>query len=215
MHARTAPLLALALALGGGAQAQQVALSGLSGNRALLVIDGAAPRFLSPGQSQGTVRLISVGGETAVIEVQGQRQTLRVGDAPVSLGAAPQTQGSANVVLTADGRGHFLPAGQINGRSVQFLVDTGATQVVMAEAEAKRIGLNYEKGQRLRVSTANGAVAGYGVQLDSVRVGEAVVYGVPAVVLPQPMPYVLLGNSFLSRFQMKRQNDQLTLERRY
>jgi len=65
------------------------------------------------------------------------------------------------------------------------------------------------------VSTANGAVAGYGVQLDSVRVGEAVVYGVPAVVLPQPMPYVLLGNSFLSRFQMKRQNDQLTLERRY
>lgn len=213
MHARTA--LLLALALGGSAQAQQVALSGLSGNRALLVIDGAAPRFLSPGQSQGPVRLISAGGETAVIEVQGQRQTLRVGDAPVSLGAAPQTQDSASVVLTADGRGHFLPAGQINGRSVQFLVDTGATQVVMAEAEAKRIGLNYENGQRLRVSTANGAVAGYGVQLDSVRVGEAVVYGVPAVVLPQPMPYVLLGNSFLSRFQMKRQNDQLTLERRY
>jgi aspartyl protease family protein len=48
-----------------------------------------------------------------------------------------------------------------------------------------------------------------------VRVGEATVYSVPAVVLPQPMPFVLLGNSFLSRFQMKRQNDQLTLERRY
>lgn len=213
MLARTALLLVLALC--GSAQAQQVALSGLSGNRALLVIDGAAPRFLSPGQSQGPVRLISAGGDTAVIEVQGKRQTLRVGDAPVSLGAAPATQGSANVVLTVDGRGHFLPAGQINGRSVQFLVDTGATQVVMAEAEAKRIGLNYESGQRLRVSTANGAVAGYGLQLDSVRVGEAIVYGVPAVVLPQPMPYVLLGNSFLSRFQMKRQNDQLTLERRY
>ena len=213
MLARAA--LLMALALGGSAQAQQVALTGLSGNRALLVIDGAAPRFLSPGQSQGNVRLISASGETAVIEVQGQRQTLRVGDAPVSLGAAPPAQGSASVVLTADGQGHFTPSGQINGRSVQFLVDTGATQVILAEAEAKRIGLNYLAGQRLRVTTANGSVAGHGVRLDSVRVGEAVVYDVPAVVLPQPMPFVLLGNSFLSRFQMKRQNDQLTLEKRF
>lgn len=213
MLARAALLLALTLC--DSAQAQQVALSGLSGNRALLVIDGGAPRFLSPGQSVGDVRLLSASGDSAVIEVKGQRQTLRVGDAPVSLGAAPATQGSASVVLTADGQGHFTPTGQINGRSVQFLVDTGATQVVMAEAEAKRIGLNYQAGQRLRVTTANGAVTGYGVRLDSVRVGDATVYSVPAVVLPQPMPFVLLGNSFLSRFQMKRQNDQLTLERRY
>ncbi|WP_382328783.1 TIGR02281 family clan AA aspartic protease [Hydrogenophaga sp. UC242_50] len=64
-------------------------------------------------------------------------------------------------------------------------------------------------------ATANGRVVGHQVQLDSVRVGDAQVYGVAAIVLPQPMNYILLGNSFLTRFQMQRHNDQLTLEKRY
>jgi len=98
---------------------------------------------------------------------------------------------------------------------VQFLVDTGATEVILSESEAKRINLDFAKGQRVTVSTANGQVNGHRIQLDSVRVGEAQIFGVSAIVLPQPMPSVLLGNSFLNRFQMQRTNDQLTLERRY
>ena len=53
------------------------------------------------------------------------------------------------------------------------------------------------------------------VRLDSVRIGDVTVYGVEALVTPQSMSYVLLGNSFLNRFQMQRQNDQLTLEKRF
>ena len=53
------------------------------------------------------------------------------------------------------------------------------------------------------------------VKLDSVRVGDVEVRGVDAAVLPNTMPYVLLGNSFLSRFQLTRNNDQMVLERRY
>jgi len=205
------------VALCGSVLAQQVALSGLSNGRALLVIDGAAPRFLQPGQSHQGVRLLSAQGETAVIEVQGQRQTLRVGDAPVSVGQGKPTGGSGaqRVVLTADSHGHFMPAGQINGREVQFMVDTGATLVILSESDARRINLAYEKGRKVKVSTANGAVAGYEVRLASIKVGEAQVYDVPGIVLPQSMPFVLLGNSFLTRFQMQRDNDQLTLERRY
>ena len=64
------------------------------------------------------------------------------------------------------------------------------------------------------MSTANGSVQGYRIKLDSVRVGDVEVFGVDAVVTPQAMPYMLLGNSFLTRFQMLRENDQMTLTRR-
>jgi aspartyl protease family protein len=58
-------------------------------------------------------------------------------------------------------------------------------------------------------------VQAWRTRLASVRVGDVEVFDVEAVVLQQPMPYVLLGNSFLNRFQMRRDNVQLTLERRY
>jgi aspartyl protease family protein len=196
------------------ALAQDVALSGTSSGKALLTIDGAAPRFMSPGQAQQGVTLLSVQGDAAVVEIKGQRQTLRVGEAPVSVGRAAPSGGGQRVVLTADGQGHFVPLGQINGRSVQFLVDTGATSVAMGQDEAKRIGLNFEQGQRVRMGTANGSTVGYRVQLASVKVGDVIVYNVEGMVTPQPMPFVLLGNSFLTRFQMQRTNDQLTLDKR-
>ena len=207
-----AALLALNLA---GVHAQSVVLSGVSGRKALLTVDASAPRFLSPGQTHQGVKLLGLQGELATVEINGQRQTLRVGEAPVSVGrgAAPTTP-AARIVLTADAQGHFMPAGQINGRAVQFMVDTGASQVAMSESDARRIGLPFEQGQPVRVSTANGTATGYRVTLSSVRVGEAQVYEVGAIVLPQAMPYILLGNSFLTRFQMQRTNDQLTLEKR-
>lgn len=209
--------LAASLLLALPAVAQQVALSGVAGGKALVIIDAAAPRFLSPGQAHQGVKLLSVQGEAAVIEVNGQRQTVRVGEAPVSVGNTKASGGGngKRVVLTADSQGHFMPPGQINGRSVQFMVDTGASTVAISAADAKRINLNYENGTKVNVSTANGNVVGYQVQLDSVRVGDAQVYGVTAIVIPQSMPFVLLGNSFLTRFQMQRTNDQLTLDKRY
>lgn len=196
--------------------AQSVALTGVSGSKALVVVDGAAPRFLSAGQSHQGVKLLNVSGDAATVEVNGQRQTLQVGDAPVSIGrAAPSGGGGKRIVLTADGRGHFNPEGQINGRAVQFVVDTGATSVALSEADARRIDLKYENGQRVRVNTANGPAVAYLVRLDSVRIGDVTVYGVEAVVTPQSMGQVLLGNSFLNHFQMQRQNDQLTLEKKF
>lgn len=208
------PALVLAFSVG-SSWAQSVALSGVAGHKALVIIDAAAPKFLSAGQTHQGVKLLSVQGETAVVEVGGQRQSLRVGDAPVSVGRRGNDPGAQRIVLTADSQGHFMPPGQINGRAVQFLVDTGASLVILSEADAKRINLPFEQGQKVRVSTANGGAVGYQVRLDSVKVGNAQVYAVPAIVLPQAMPYVLLGNSFLTRFQMQRNNDQLTLERRY
>lgn len=211
------PAVALALVmLAAPVWSQQVALGGLSGNKALLIIDGAPPRFVAPGQSVQGVKLLSASADEAVVEVDGRRQVLRLGAAPAA-GAAPAgpAEGGRRLVLTADSRGHFVPAGQINGRAVQFIVDTGATQVSLGESEAQRLGISTQGAPRVNLGTANGVVVGHRVKLDSVRVGELLVYGVDAVVLPQPLPYVLLGNSFLNRFQMQRTNDQLVLERRF
>jgi aspartyl protease family protein len=123
------PALLLAL-VANASLAQSVALSGMSGSKALVVIDGSAPRFMSAGQTHQGVRLISAQDDTAVIEIEGKRQTLRVGDAPVSVGRmAASGGGGQRIVLTADSRGHFMPQGQINGKTVQFMVDTGATGI--------------------------------------------------------------------------------------
>lgn len=196
------------------ASAQVVSLSGSLGSKALLVIDGT-PRTLEVGSNAGGVRLVSVTGDSAVIEVAGQRIALTLGGAQVNLGGKPSEGNGAQIVLTADNAGHFFTGGTINGRSVRFLVDTGATTIAIGQAEAERLGLDYRQGVRGNASTANGIVPIYRVPLTSVRIGDVQVYNVEATVLPAPLPHVLLGNSFLTRFQMRRENDRLTLEKRY
>lgn len=184
------------------------------GSKALLVVNGSAPKTVAAGETHQGVKVISTSGDQAVVEQAGQRQTLRVGESPVSLGAGVSGRGS-RIVLTESGGGHFMTAGQVNGRAVQFLVDTGATFVSMSVADAERMGLNYKSGRPVRMSTANGESAGYHIKLSSVRIGDVAVYEVDAVVSPQAMPFLLLGNSFLSRFQMKRENNVMTLDKRY
>jgi aspartyl protease family protein len=98
---------------------------------------------------------------------------------------------------------------------VRFLVDTGATYVSMGAAQAQQLGVDFAKGQRGVSNTANGQMVVYKVKLASVRVGDVQLYDVDGLVSQQPMEAVLLGNSFLTRFQMKRENDTMTLTKRY
>ena len=95
------------------------------------------------------------------------------------------------------------------------MVDTGATSVGLGVSEAERVGIDYKAGQNVRMQTANGITPAWLVKLASVRIGDVELFYVDAVVGMQSMPYVLLGNSFLSRFQMRRDNEQMVLERRY
>lgn len=208
-------LAVVALSASIHAQGPSVALTGVSGDRALVVINGEAPKFLGIGQAHIGVKLLSVGADSATVEVNGQKQTLVIGGSPVSVGKVRAGGGGQRVVLTADSSGHFMPNGHINGKSVKFMVDTGATTVAIGAAEARRINLKYEDGRRVQMNTANGVSTGYMIRLETVRVGDVVAYDVVAVVSPQSMPFVLLGNSFLNRFQMQKNNDQLTLEKRF
>ncbi|MDH3208900.1 MAG: TIGR02281 family clan AA aspartic protease [Burkholderiaceae bacterium] len=204
-----------ALLFAGSVAAQSVSMSGSMGNKALLIIDGGAPRAVAAGNTVDGVKVISVAGSRAEVEIDGKRQTLQIGDAPVSVSGLMQGAGARQIVLTASSGGHFVSSGSINGRAVQFMVDTGATSVALSQAEAERIGLDYKKGPRGLMNTANGQVPVHYIALAMVRLGEVEVYNVEAAVLPAQMENVLLGNSFLSRFQMKRENDRMTLDRRF
>ena len=195
------------------AQAQSVSLSGSMGNKALLVIDGT-PRTLAAGSTQGGVKLVSVSATDAVVEINGKRVALSQGGTPVNLGGAASEGSGSQIVLNAASGGHFVSGGSINGKAVRFMVDTGATFISISQQEADRIGLNYRSGTRGYSQTANGPVQVYRTTLDSVRVGDVQVFNVDAVVMPMPMEMVLLGNSFLSRFQMRRDNEVMRLEKR-
>jgi len=206
-------VLATQLVMAGTALAQGVVLSGRMGERAVLVVDGQ-PVTLMPGASGAGVTLLRWQGDEAEVQIGGQRARLRLGGTPTMVGGAVPRRAAREIVVSASSGGHFLPAGAINGRTVRFMVDTGATLVALGRDEAQRLGLDLANARAGISQTANGPVPVQIIVLDRVRVGEVEVTQVGAVVLPQPMPYVLLGNSFLTRFQMRRDNDVLRLELR-
>ena len=215
---RLRPLLPLALLVVACAtQAQTVTLNGQMGSRqALLVIDGQ-PRVVEVGATVQGVRLLSLSGTQAEVEVGGQRRVLVAGASQVRVGggeSASTSTGGSEIVLSAGAGGHFTTDGQINGKAVTFLVDTGASAIAMGQADADRLGINYKSAPRGFAGTANGRIPVNLVTLSSVRVGDVEVANVEAVVMPSALQHVLLGNSFLTRFQMKRDNDTLRLTKR-
>jgi aspartyl protease family protein len=208
-----AGLLLSAIGLHGAASAQSVTLAGSLGSKALLIIDGQ-PQTLAVGQSALGVTLLQLSGDQAVVQRGTGALTLRLGAAPARLAGTLAAASAQEIVLPVGLGGHFTSAGAINGRPVQFMVDTGATVVALSQSDADRIGLDYRSAPRGYTQTANGAVPVHRVSLNAVRVGEVEVANVDAIVMPAQMPYVLLGNSFLGRFQMRRDNDVLRLEKR-
>ncbi len=188
-------------------------LSGRMGDRALLVVDGR-PLTVDVGQQAGGVKLLRWIGEAAEVDAGSGAVQLRIGGTPARLGGAAPRAAAREVVITAGPGGHFTTAGAINGKAVSFMVDTGATLVALGLDQAERLGIDLSTARTGMTQTANGAVPVQLVTLTSVRVGEVELANVGAALMPMPMPMVLLGNSFLARLQMRRDNDVMRLERR-
>lgn len=190
-----------------------VGLAGVFPGKALLTINGGSPRIVAVGTTTAEgVKVLSIDGDTAAVEIDGKKRVLRVGQNVASQGSG---SGPAKAVLTADAAGHFLTTGSINGTSVKFLVDTGASNVSLGASDARRIGIDVSKGQHGYANTANGAASVTLVKLDTVRVGEITVNNVDALVHQQDMPFALLGMSFLNRMEMQRDGETMTLKKRY
>jgi len=195
------------------AAAPSLAMAGQMGSKALLVIDGQ-PQTLAVGDTARGVTLLQMSGDQARVQRGGVVSTLTVGAAPVVLNGGAGPAGGREIVIPVSSGGHFITRGAINGRGVSFMVDTGATLVSIGRAEAERLGIDLRQAERGMSQTANGAVAVQLVTLNAVRVGDVELRNIAAVVVPASMPHVLLGNSFLSRLNMRRDYDVMRLELR-
>ncbi|MGL6162495.1 retropepsin-like aspartic protease family protein [Microbulbifer sp.] len=194
------------------ATAQQVQLKGLFGSSAMLEIDGRQRLLKTGQQSPEGVKLLEATTDYARVRIDGREQKLTL-DAPVA--ASYQRAEHAEVRLMPDSRGHYSTSGWVNGRSVSMMVDTGATSIAFNYPTARRLGLDLERAQPIRVSTANGVARAYRLKLDSVTIGGIKLHNVDATVHTDDFPQItLLGNSFLSRVDMEQQRGVLILRAR-
>lgn len=192
--------------------AQDVGLAGIMGSKAMLMINGGEPQAVPVGQTVGGVKVLSIQGDQATIEVGGKKRPLRVGQHAIGVGNG---DGSDKIIMTADVQGHFFTTGNINGTSVRFLVDTGASMISLGATDARRIGLDFNRGQKALTNTANGQVVVSKVQLDTVRIAGVTLHNVDALIHQNEMPIALLGMSFLNRMEMQRDGSTMTLKKRF
>ncbi len=116
----------------------------------------------------------------------------------------------AEVVLRQNRQSHYLANGTINGKTVTFLLDTGATQISIPEHVARR--LNLDREIPMKVSTANGTVTVYGTRLDSVSIGAITLHNIRANINPyMKTDEILLGMSFMKYLELIQREGQLIL----
>ncbi|HET7363027.1 MAG TPA: TIGR02281 family clan AA aspartic protease [Burkholderiales bacterium] len=206
--------LSLLISAAAFAAGDDVALIGVIGDKAaVLAIAGGDPKTVKVGQTWSGVTVLTVTHEQATVEIEGKRRDLTLGQHYRGGGQVAATRES--VTLAADPRGHFFADAAVNGIPMRFVVDTGATAVALSAADALRLGIDWRKGDRRTMQTANGATTGYLVKLDKVRVGGIELHDVDGVVLEQGLGVGLLGMSFLNRLDMRRDGDTMTLTRRF
>jgi len=202
------------LALAMPARAANVSLIGVIGEKAAVIaVDGGEPKTVRVGQTWSGIKVIAVEKTRATVEIEGRQQVLQLGQ---HYRGAPAADTRQTVTLSADARGHFFTDATVNDQQMRFVVDTGASVVVLSGADASRLGLDYRKGRRAAMQTANGATMGYFVKLDRVRVGGIELSSIDAVVLEEGLgSFGLLGMSFLNRVEMRRDGEKMELIRRF
>ena len=191
----------------------QLEVQGLFSNKAVLLIDGQR-HIVAVGQvSPEGVKVVSANSHSAVLEVNGEQKKFNLGSA-ISMNYAKAETVKEQVI--GNDRGMFLTHGSINGHSVKYLVDTGATTIAMSSIEAKRLGILFRvDGKETRANTASGIVKAWALKLKSVTVGKIKQKNIKAMVIEGSHPTeVLLGMSFMERLKVKKEGNKLTLEQK-
>jgi aspartyl protease family protein len=135
---------------------------------------------------------------------------------PASQTRDPEPMSSGHsMILDSDRRGHFRVDARVDGRRLDFMVDTGASLVTLRESDAAYLGIRpMPVDYRATVSTANGKVKAAPARLSRIEIGDITVFDVPALVLPdEALAQNLLGVSFLSKLKRyEYANGRLVLE---
>jgi aspartyl protease family protein len=129
---------------------------------------------------------------------------------PNTVISSEQGEGFIEVKLASNTQGHFVASGQINGQPVDFMLDTGATDVSIPAELAERLKL--EKGFGVTLSTANGRTQGYRTRIDRLQLGDIVLRDVRALVVPGlDGKQVLLGMSALNKLEFTQRGGTMLL----
>ena len=194
--------------------APDVRVVGLFKNRAVVIIEGRQ-RVLRVGQtSPEGVKLVAADSESALLAYEGEEFKGML-DGRVSTRSKPPA--TEEVQIWRNSQGMYATAGSINGLPVSLLVDTGASQVAMNAAQARRLGIDYRViGRPAAITTASRLEPAWAVTLDSVKVGDIELSNVEGVVLEGAQPQtVLLGMSYLGRLDIRNDGRLMTLQRKY
>lgn len=190
----------------------------LFNDKAMLSVDGRKAKIIRAGSTYAGVSLISSNTTKAVVEVDGKRETLTLNGTLVlskSFGAQASSSYGTAVELFVNEDGFFQSQGSIDAKPINFLVDTGANLVVISSVAANQIQLEYLNGKKTFASTASGRTPMYIITAKSIRIGGIELENVEMGVIEGRFPeYPLLGMTFLSRLNMQRSGDVMTLRRR-
>ncbi len=207
-------LLTLCLAIGATHAINNIEVVALFKDKAMINIDEQQHLLKVGGPGVLGVKLISATSKYAELEIDGKRNKYTLGN---RVKASYQKQVKKKVLIYKDSYGVFKTTGSINGYTVDFIVDTGATSIAINSETARRLGLEYKlKGEDTFVSTASGTEHAYSMNLDRVKVGDIVLRNINAVILEGSNPTKpLLGMSFLGRLKMINEGQVLSLEEKY
>ncbi len=190
--------------------APNIYYQGMLSGKAMIKVNGRSVK-LTPGQtSKDGVKLLSADSESIVVQVEGKSYRYeRFSNQGTFLADAEAEE----IILKRfpDGSGYWAE-GRINGKDVIFMIDTGASVVVINKDQAR--ALKIKRGnKKIQVSTATKIETAYQVTLDTVSVGYIELQNIPAIITKHKYPqYPLLGMSFLRHVEINQENEQMTLK---
>jgi len=174
-----------------------------SSDKAILKIDRKTYR-LKPGEkTPHGIKLVSVTKDEAVLMIDDIKYRYAKGS----------SHGTPLLVRLGAKRGHWIANGTINDKPVKFLIDTGASYVIMSKKQARRLKIRYKRTESFKIKAASEELTAYPVILDSVGVGKIVLKNVYAAVVKGYIGEVmLLGMSFLGRLKINYDGDEMILK---
>ena len=197
---------------------ENIIINGLFKDKVVVTIDGKQQILKKNKLTPEGVKLVKSNSKEATIEIDGIPKIFtldeKIGNTFKTTSDNKQPYSfKKTVTIKADAMGMYKTSGQINGKTVEFLIDTGATLVSMSSDLAKQLKIKYEKGKKIQMMTAKGPSIAYVVELNKVKIGDIELYNIAGSVSDDMSGRTLLGMSFLGKLGMKRKGRYLVLEK--
>jgi aspartyl protease family protein len=208
-------VIAFCLLLGASlasAASPAIEVEALFTDAAVITVDGRR-KMIRVGDTFQGVTLLAAYSRTATLVYEGEEMVLGISR---RIGANYQEPVEDKVTIQRNELLQYMTTAQINGRSVEVLVDTGANVVAMNTDHARKLGVDLKSGKPASVETAGGVVKARFVVLRSVNLGGIKVNNVQASVIEGEFPgTILLGMTYLQHVDIQEENGVLSLTRNW